>query len=158
MRRRLLAEPALGDTPEERYEALTTGGLRIYTTLDPAAQVAAEAAVASVLPDGGPSAALVAVDPRTGFVLALVGGDDYYDADDPVAQFNLATLGRRQPGSAFKPFALAAALQAGIGLDAEFQGGPLGGHPDRRRAAGGWRTTTSSPTPTSPCSRPPSSR
>ena len=42
---------------------------------------------------------------------------------DPVAQFNLATLGRRQPGSAFKPFALAAALQAGIGLDAEFQGG-----------------------------------
>lgn len=123
VRRRLLAEPALGNTPEERYETLTTGGLRIYTTLDPAAQVAAEAAIASVLPDGGPSAALVAVDPRNGFVLALVGGKDYYDAADPVAQFNLATLGRRQPGSAFKPFALAAALQAGIGLDAEFEGG-----------------------------------
>jgi len=123
VRRRLLAEPALGDTPEERFEALTAGGLRIYTTLDPAAQVAAEAAIASVLPDGGPSAALVAVDPRNGYVLALVGGKDYYDADDPVAQFNLATLGRRQPGSAFKPFALAAALQAGIGLDAEFEGG-----------------------------------
>ncbi len=123
VRRRLLEEPALGDTPEERYEALTTGGLRIYTTLDPAAQMAAEAAVASVIPDDGPSAALAAVDPRTGYVLAIVGGEDYYDADDPVAQFNLATLGRRQPGSAFKPFALAAALQAGIGLDAEFQGG-----------------------------------
>jgi penicillin-binding protein 1A len=123
VRRRLLAEPALGDTPEERYEALTAGGLRIFTTLDPGAQVAAEAAIASVLPDGGPSAALVAVDPRNGFVLALVGGKDYYNTDDPVAQFNLATLGRRQPGSAFKPFALAAALQAGIGLDAEFEGG-----------------------------------
>lgn len=123
VRRRLLAEPALGDSPEERFEALTTGGLRIYTTLDPSAQLAAEAAVASVLPEGGPAAALAAVDPRTGFVLALVGGADYYDQTDPVAQFNLATLGRRQPGSAFKPFALAAALEAGIGLDAEFQGG-----------------------------------
>jgi penicillin-binding protein 1A len=123
VRRRLLAEPALGDTPEDRFDALHRGGLKIYTTLDPVAQLAAEAAVASVLPEGGPSAALAAVDPRTGHVLALVGGADYYDPDDPVAQFNLATLGRRQPGSAFKPFALAAALTAGIGLDTEFQGG-----------------------------------
>ncbi|MBM3694415.1 MAG: PASTA domain-containing protein [Actinobacteria bacterium] len=123
VRRRLLAEPALGASPEDRFTALTTGGLRVYTTLDTAAQLAAEAAVASVVPAGGPSAALAAVDPRTGHVLALVGGADYYDPDDPVAQFNLATLGRRQPGSAFKPFALAAALQAGIGLDSEFEGG-----------------------------------
>jgi 1A family penicillin-binding protein len=136
VRRRLLAEPALGDTPEERFEALTTGGLRIYTTLDPAAQSAAEAAVASVIPEGGPSAALAAVDPRTGYVLALVGGADYYDTSDPVAQFNLATLGRRQPGSAFKPFALAAALEAGIGLDAEFQGGRSA---VIQTAAGRWR-------------------
>ncbi len=123
VRRRLLAEPALGDTPEERFALLNSGGLKIYTTLDPAAQLAAEAAVQSVLPDGGPSAALAAVDPRTGHVIALVGGADYYDTTDPVAQFNLATLGRRQPGSAFKPFALAAALAAGIGLDTEFAGG-----------------------------------
>ena len=115
---------------------LTTGGLRIYTTLDPAAQEAAEAAVASVIPEDGPSAALAAVDPRTGYVLALVGGADYYDTSDPVAQFNLATLGRRQPGSAFKPFALAAALQAGIGLDAEFQGGRSA---VIQTAAGRWR-------------------
>ena len=136
VRRRLLAEPALGDTPEERFETLTTAGLRIYTTLDPVAQSAAEAAVASVIPEGGPSAALAAVDPRTGYVLALVGGADYYDTSDPVAQFNLATLGRRQPGSAFKPFALAAALQAGIGLDAEFQGGRSA---VIQTAAGRWR-------------------
>ncbi|MBN2113773.1 MAG: transglycosylase domain-containing protein [Acidimicrobiia bacterium] len=136
VRRRLLAEPALGDTPEDRFDLLTTGGLRIYTTLDPAAQIAAEAAVASVLPSGGPAAALAAVDPRTGHVLALVGGADYYDTSDPVAQFNLATLGRRQPGSAFKPFVLAAALEAGIGLDAEFQGGRAA---VIRTAAGRWR-------------------
>ena len=136
VRRRLLAEPALGDTPEERFEVLTAGGLRIYTTLDPAAQVAAQAAVASVLPDGGPSAALAAVDPRTGYVIALVGGADYYDPDDPVAQFNLSTLGRRQAGSAFKPFALAAALEAGIGLDSEFQGGRSA---VIRTEAGRWR-------------------
>ena len=123
VRRRLLAEPALGRTPEERLALLNGGGLRIYTTLDPAAQVAAEAAVHSVLPPGGPSAALAAVDPRTGYVVALVGGADYYDPADPVAQFNLATLGRRQPGSAFKPFALAAALAAGIELEREFPGG-----------------------------------
>jgi 1A family penicillin-binding protein len=123
VQRRLLAEPALGATPEDRFDALHQGGLRIYTTLDPTTQLAAEAAVSSVVPSDGPSAALVAIDPRTGYVLALVGGRDYYDTSDPVAQFNLATLGRRQPGSAFKPFALAAALEAGIGLDTEFEGG-----------------------------------
>lgn len=123
VRRRLLAEPALGETAEERFALLNGGGLKIYTTIDPAAQMAAEAAVASVLPDDGPSAALAAVDPRTGYVIALVGGADYYDTTDPVAQFNLATLGQRQPGSAFKPFALAAALAADIPLDTEFTGG-----------------------------------
>ncbi len=123
VRRRLLADPALGDTPEERFETLHHGGLSIYTTIDPAAQAAAEAAVDSVLPDSGPSAALVAIDPRNGHVVALVGGRDYYDPIDPVAQFNLATMGLRQPGSAFKVFTLTAALEAGIGLDAEFEGG-----------------------------------
>lgn len=123
VRRRLLAEPALGPTPEDRLALLRSGGLRIFTTLVPAAQVAAEAAVASVVPAEGPAAALAAVDPRTGYVLALVGGADFYDDTDPVAQFNLATMGRRQPGSAFKPFALAAALQAGIDPATEFAGG-----------------------------------
>jgi len=123
VRRRLLADPALGDTPEERFELLHHGGLRVYTTIEPAVQAAAEAAVDSVLPDTGPAAALVAIDPRNGHVIALVGGRDYYDPTDPVAQFNLATMGLRQPGSAFKVFTLAAALEAGIGLDAEFEGG-----------------------------------
>ena len=123
VRRRLLENPALGATQEERLETLTSGGLRVYTTLDPAVQVAAEAAIGSVLPEGGPSAAVVAIDPRNGHVLAIVGGSGFYDPDDPIGQFNLATQGRRQPGSAFKPFALATALRDGIPLDSTWPGG-----------------------------------
>ncbi len=123
LQRRLLQLPALGDTPGERSDAIHGAGLKIYTTLDPELQEAAERSVGAVVPAGGPSAALVAIDPRTGAVLALVGGRDYYDPDDPVAQFDLATQGVRQPGSAFKPFTLAAALEAGITLDDVFPGG-----------------------------------
>ncbi len=124
VRRALLANPALGATAEERWERVTAGGLRVYTTLDPTVQRAAEDAVLSLLGDDpGPSAALAAVDPRNGYVLAIVGGRDFYSPDDPTAQFNLATQGLRQPGSAFKPFALAAALSAGTTLDSTWPGG-----------------------------------
>jgi penicillin-binding protein 1A len=123
VRRRLLDNPALGATPEERFDALTGGGLSIYTTVDPEVQLAAEAAVFSVIPEEGPSGALVAIDPRDGHVVALVGGRDFYDPEDPIAQFNLATQGNRQPGSAFKPFALAAALEAGVSIDSTWPGG-----------------------------------
>ncbi len=123
VKRRLLADPSLGATPTDRYNAVFRGGLRIYTTLDPELQEIADAAVADVLRGDGPSGALASLDPRTGHVLAMVGGRDFYDPDDPVAQFNLATQGRRQPGSAFKPFALAAGIESGIGLDAVFEGG-----------------------------------
>ncbi len=123
VKRRLLADPALGPTAQDRYNALFRGGLRIYTTIDPAVQEAARAAVDSVIEGEHPSAAVAAVDPRTGHVLALVGGRDFYDPKDPHAQFNLAVQGRRQPGSAFKPFTLAAALEHGLTLDSVFQGG-----------------------------------
>ena len=123
VQRRLLENPALGDTPEERYAALTGGGLQIYTTLQPEVQMAAETAVNSVIPDEGPAAAVVAIDPRDGRVLAIVGGRDFYDTSDSIAEFNLATQGSRQPGSAFKPFALAAALQAGVDIESTWPGG-----------------------------------
>ncbi len=123
VRRRLLDNPALGDTVEERHATLTGGGLKIYTTLDLDTQLAAEAAVASLIPDDGPAGALVAIDPRDGQVLAVVGGRDYYNDTDPIAQFNLATQGTRQPGSAFKPFALAAALEAGVDIESGWPGG-----------------------------------
>jgi penicillin-binding protein 1A len=86
------------------------GGLKVTTTLDPGLQRIGRKAVSSVLTDpNGPTAALVALDVHTGSVLAMVGGENYHHS-----QFNLATQGERQPGSAFKPFVLAAALRKGI--------------------------------------------
>ncbi len=124
VKRRLLDDPALGATPTDRYNAVFRGGLRIYTTVDPELQELADLAVADVLTaDPGPVGGLVSLDPRTGHVLALVGGRDFYDPTDSIAQFNLATQARRQPGSAFKPFVLAAALEQGLSLESVFEGG-----------------------------------
>jgi 1A family penicillin-binding protein len=85
---------------------------RVDTTFVVALQDAAERAVANGLrATGKPAlqAALVAIDPATGNVLALVGGRDYQRSP-----FNRASRSRRQPGSAFKPFVFAAALQRGL--------------------------------------------
>ncbi len=122
-----LGPPCPTDLPEgvpdrraacpERWDALFQGGLRIYTTLSPRLQRLAEEAVRSVLVfPSDPYAALTAVDPRTGHVRAMVGGRDYWSRQVPWARLNLATGGStgRQAGSAFKPFALVAALESGI--------------------------------------------
>jgi len=102
-------------------ERLYRGGLRIYTTLDPTAQRAAEAAVASVLPSpGDPEVAVAAVRWSDGAVVAIVGGRDF-----AAEQFDLATQGRRQTGSAFKPFVLAAALEQGYTLDSTWEASPF---------------------------------
>ncbi|MBT8247489.1 MAG: PBP1A family penicillin-binding protein [Acidimicrobiia bacterium] len=124
LKQQLLDDVRLGETPTDRYNALFQGGLRIFTTLEPAIQDAAEQAVTAVMvEDDGPDAAVVSIDPRTGYVKAIVGGRDFYDEDDPIAQFNLATQGRRQPGSSFKPFVLAAALENGTDLYDVFEAG-----------------------------------
>jgi penicillin-binding protein 1A len=97
------------------------GGLRVVTTIDLRLQEQARAAIAKWLPgDAGPAAALVALDPRDGRVLAMVGGDNYRES-----QFNLAVQGERQPGSSFKPFVLAAALQQGISPSTELESKPV---------------------------------
>ena len=91
---------------------------RIYTTIDLELQQAAEEALKRQLDrldtvyakrDSKPQAALVALDPHTGNVLAMVGGRNYADS-----QLNRATDARRQPGSTFKPFVYAAALEDGM--------------------------------------------
>lgn len=102
-------------------ERLYRGGLRIHTTLDPAAQRAAEAAARAVLPSSDdPEVAVASVRWRDGSVVAVVGGRDFN-----AEQFDLATQGRRQTGSAFKPFVLAAALEDGYTLDSTWEATPF---------------------------------
>lgn len=85
------------------------GGLKVITTLDTRMQKDAEVAVASKIGEAGPEGALVAVDPKTGEVKAVVGGRDYNKN-----KFNMATQAHRQAGSAFKTFTLAAAINDGM--------------------------------------------
>ncbi len=116
VKQRLLENPALGATREERTRTLFEGGLQIHTTLDLEAERAAERAVRDVLDrEGDPSAALASVEPATGAIRAMTGGTD-------ARGFNLAAQGRRQPGSAFKPFALVAALEERISVYETYDG------------------------------------
>ncbi|HEY0169693.1 MAG TPA: PBP1A family penicillin-binding protein [Pyrinomonadaceae bacterium] len=93
------------------------GDLRVYTTLDLDLQRAAEEAVGRQVERlekvfkgrRRPQASLVALDPKTGHVLAMVGGTSYAES-----QLNRATDARRQPGSVFKPVVFAAALESGV--------------------------------------------
>ena len=99
-------------------EALESGDVIVYTTIDANAQKAAERAVAKRAAsmqratgrrNGAVQGAMIAIDPRTGDVRAIVGGRQYERGG-----FNRALSARRQPGSAFKPFVYAAALAAGL--------------------------------------------
>lgn len=109
----------------DRYGAGTAfgGGLKVHTTLDLEMQRAAANAVQSTLPYGGPSAALVAIDNKTGKIKALYGGNDANYNNQP---FNLATQGQRQPGSSFKPFTLIAALKKGLSLGSSWKSAEIG--------------------------------
>ncbi|MBI1727027.1 MAG: penicillin-binding protein 1A, partial [Candidatus Rokubacteria bacterium] len=100
------------------------GGLHVYTTLSPAMQLKAEASLrdglraletrrASSAGKDAPSperpeGALLALEPQTGYIRAMVGGYDFFKSE-----FNRAVQARRQPGSAFKPFVYMAALESG---------------------------------------------
>jgi penicillin-binding protein 1A len=99
-------------------DALLTGGLRVKTTIDSSVQRALEAAVAEVLPrqsgeaNADVDAGAVAIDPRTGDILGIYGGRDFASQ-----QLDLATQGRRQNGSTFKPYGFIAALETGMSPD-----------------------------------------
>src|SRR6266542_3106506 len=116
---------------EQQYGAdvVFKGGLHVYTTLSPTMQLKAERvlrdglravearrvaagkgkAVAAEAPADRPEGALLALEPQTGYIKAMVGGYDFFRSE-----FNRAVQARRQPGSAFKPFVYIAALESGM--------------------------------------------
>jgi penicillin-binding protein 1A len=107
---------------------VAAGGLQVRTTLDPRMQYDALAAIRSVLRHrSDPAAAVVAIDPRSGAVRAMVP----YVPDGRKMNFNLATQSTRTAGSAFKPFVLATAIWKGISLYSSFNGPPSLVIPDR---------------------------
>ena len=100
--------------------AVFGGGLKVYTSIDLELQKLARESIDKWLTDqGGPDAALVAIDPRDGRVLAMVGGENFEKS-----QFNLAVQGQRQTGSAFKPFVLTTAIEQGISPQTVFTSEP----------------------------------
>jgi penicillin-binding protein 1A len=91
------------------------GGLRIETSLDPHLQEHAEKLLKKTLPaEKDPEAALVAIEPQTGFVRTLVGGTNWEETKVNLALGRLGGGSGRQAGSAFKPFVLARAFEAGV--------------------------------------------
>jgi membrane peptidoglycan carboxypeptidase len=121
------------------------GGLQVTTTLDRRLQGYAEDAVAGRLDTpGDPEAALVAIDPKTGGVLAMVGGSNW-----DRSQVNLATGDGgtgRQAGSAFKPFTLVAAMEDKISLNSRWSGPGSITIPDKRCYTNGqpWQLSNAS--------------
>ena len=87
------------------------GGMKVYTTIDPSIQLAAEEAARKQEEkmDEDIEVAMTALDPQTGYIKAMVGGKDF-NAD----QYNLATQAKRSCGSAFKMFTLISAIENGI--------------------------------------------
>ncbi|MGH9049128.1 MAG: transglycosylase domain-containing protein [Acidimicrobiia bacterium] len=109
VQQRLLADPRLGATETERLDQLLRGGLEVSTTLDPVAQLNAQVAVNETLSGPPFTAALVAIEPATGAVRAMVGGPGFEELE-----YNIVTHEPgRQAGSAWKVITLAAALEAG---------------------------------------------
>lgn len=105
--RQLIADPDIGE------QRLYRGGLTVYTSLNTEMQAAADEAlrkgVARTRRHADTQGALVAVDPQSGAILAMVGGLDY-----SASQFNRAWQACRQPGSAFKAFVYTTAIENGL--------------------------------------------
>ncbi len=107
----LLADPRLGTTEKERLDKVLKGGLKIYTTFDQNLQNMAVDSTTNAKPQNGPdwASSLVAIDPNTGAVKAMVSGQDFAES-----QANIATSpDGRQTGSTFKVITLATALANG---------------------------------------------
>ncbi|MBQ7453645.1 MAG: penicillin-binding protein 1A [Selenomonadaceae bacterium] len=112
----------------DRYgaDAVYKDGLKVYTTIDLDMQRMAEEALLTYLPQDytdangivQPQGAIVAIEPKTGYIRAMVGGRG-------TDQFNRATMAERQPGSAFKPFVFVAGLENGYTPDTIIEDSPV---------------------------------
>lgn len=127
VKEQLLADPRIGATYDERYAQVFGGGLRVYTTLDPVAQEAAQRAHDTTFPDNvrreadakGITTAMVSVENSTGAVRALVGGPGFENFKYDIATHEPG----RQTGSTFKTFVLLTALEQGILPEDHVDGG-----------------------------------
>jgi penicillin-binding protein 1A len=173
VKQQLLDDPSfnLGADYTDRYNAVFKGGLRIYTTVDPALQLRALNARNTTLPNGDPNGlfviagtrqntalecpalndgdghclgtvAMISVEPSTGAVRQIVGGPGFDNW-----KYDLATQARRQPGSSMKAFVLATALENGIVVNDLISGGSCaiknpGGTPDPYTQPGEGGTAT----------------
>ena len=109
---------------EDRYglNTVQNGGLKVYTTIQPRLQQAAQSAVDSCsvcYSGGGPASALASVDPSNGEIVALASTQRY--SED--SQFNFAAHAQRQPGSSFKVYDLTTAIKQGIDPDSTYYDG-----------------------------------
>jgi penicillin-binding protein 1A len=109
---------------QDRYGVNTVqnGGLKVYTTIQPRLQEAAQNAVDSCsvcYSGGGPASALASVDPSNGEIVALASTQPYSLS----SQFNLAAHAQRQPGSSFKVYDLTAAIKQGVDPDSTYYNG-----------------------------------
>jgi membrane peptidoglycan carboxypeptidase len=122
VRTQLRGDAALGATADERDRRIHEGGLVIHTTLDMKVQQAAQGAVnATINPDNRVSATEVVIQPGTGNILAMAVNQVYgLDKTKNQTELALPTLTEFQPGSTFKMFTLAAALEAGYGTSTAF--------------------------------------
>jgi penicillin-binding protein 1A len=123
-----IKEPYVFDYVEQQLidkygvNTVRNGGLKIYTTIQPRLQAAAQEAVDSCSvcsSGGGPASALASVDPSNGEIVALASSQRY--SQD--SQFNFAAHAQRQPGSSFKVYDLTAAIKEGINPDTTYYNG-----------------------------------
>ena len=98
-------------------QPVRSGGLKVYTTIIPRYQRLAESAIRDTLDESDdPAAALISISPRTGAIRAMAA----IVPNRPKNQFNLLSQARRQPGSTFKTFVLAAAVEQGVNPDSTY--------------------------------------
>ncbi|MDO5499458.1 MAG: transglycosylase domain-containing protein, partial [Propionibacteriaceae bacterium] len=165
VKRSLQKMPALGNTPEERLNTLKRGGLTIETEIDPTTQDAAQAAIDKNLDPKDPViSTMTMIQPGTGLILAMAqnrpvmgdngaAGETYYNyaVGGSLSDNDMGGAEGYQAGSTFKPFAAAAALEAGMPLSKpynaaatmEFGGQRFKTCSGRERLHGSWRVSNS---------------